>query len=53
MDINVRIPLPIPHGWFGLCWSKDLEAGDVKTINFCDQEIVLFRTEEGLSLIHI
>ena len=47
MDINVRIPLPIPHGWFGLCWSKDLEAGVVKTINFCDQEIVLFRTEEG------
>ena len=32
MDINVRIPLPIPHGWFGLCWSKDLKVGEVSNI---------------------
>tara|TARA_Y100001949_G_C15938270_1_gene308942 strand:+ start:161 stop:1147 length:987 start_codon:yes stop_codon:yes gene_type:complete len=42
-----RIPLPIPHGWFGLSWSHELEIGQVITIKFCDQEVVLYRTEEG------
>ncbi|MCS5543363.1 MAG: Rieske (2Fe-2S) protein [SAR86 cluster bacterium] len=45
---SLRIPLPIPHGWFCLSWSKDLDVGQVSTIKFCNREIVLFRTEEGL-----
>ncbi|SVB05872.1 uncharacterized protein METZ01_LOCUS158726, partial [marine metagenome] len=44
---RARIPLPIPHGWFGLAWSHELGKNEVKTIEFCNKEIVIFRTEEG------
>lgn len=42
-----RFPFPIPHGWFGLCWSHELQQGDVKKVRFCNRDLVVFRTESG------
>lgn len=38
---------PIPNGWFGVCWSKDLRVGDVQRIDYFEKELVLFRTRSG------
>ena len=42
-----RFPMPIPFGWFFVHFSADLNIGDVKTLHYVGQELVLFRTEEG------
>ena len=42
-----KFPFPIPHGWFGLCFSHELKAGEVRKIRFCGRDIALFRTESG------
>lgn len=42
-----KFPFPIPHGWFGLCYSHELNKGDVKKVRFCARDLVLFRTESG------
>lgn len=39
--------LPLPNGWFAVAWSRDLVPGDVKSIHYFDEELVLFRTREG------
>jgi phenylpropionate dioxygenase-like ring-hydroxylating dioxygenase large terminal subunit len=39
---------PLPNGWFAIAWSKDLVAGDVKRIQYFGEELVLFRTREGV-----
>ena len=39
--------LPIPFGWYAVAYSKDLNPGDVEPLNFFDQHMVLFRTEDG------
>lgn len=36
-----------PTGWFQIEWSKELLAGQVKTLHYFDQDIVLYRTESG------
>jgi nitrite reductase/ring-hydroxylating ferredoxin subunit len=40
-------PFPIPHGWFGLCFSHELAPTDIKKVRFCGRDLVLFRTESG------
>ncbi|MFT4518389.1 MAG: 3-ketosteroid 9alpha-monooxygenase subunit A [Halioglobus sp.] len=45
--MSERIPLPMPFGWFRVSESKDLEAGEVKTVRYLGQEFVLFRGEDG------
>jgi hypothetical protein len=40
-------PFPIPHGWFGLYFSHELKASDVKKVRFCGRDLVVFRTESG------
>jgi len=42
-----RFPFPIPHGWFGLEFSKDLAPGQVKEVTLAGNKLVLFRTESG------
>ena len=42
-----KFPFPIPHGWFGLCFSHDLKVGEVKKVRFCGRNLVVFRTESG------
>jgi phenylpropionate dioxygenase-like ring-hydroxylating dioxygenase large terminal subunit len=39
-----------PTGWFQVEWSKELVAGQVKTLHYFDQDIVLYRTESGRAL---
>jgi phenylpropionate dioxygenase-like ring-hydroxylating dioxygenase large terminal subunit len=40
-------PFPLPHGWFGLCFSHDLKKTDVRKVRFCGRDLVVFRTESG------
>jgi 3-ketosteroid 9alpha-monooxygenase subunit A len=42
-----RFPLPIPFGWFGVAFSRDLAVGEVKSIHYFGRDLVLFRTETG------
>jgi nitrite reductase/ring-hydroxylating ferredoxin subunit len=39
--------LPMPNGWFAVGWSKDLVTGDVKSIHYLGEDLVLFRTRSG------
>lgn len=36
-----------PRGWFVVAFSPDVAAGEVKTVHFFGQDIVLFRTATG------
>jgi 3-ketosteroid 9alpha-monooxygenase subunit A len=36
-----------PTGWFQIEWSKELAPGQVKTLRYFDQDIVLYRTTSG------
>ena len=42
-----RNPFPIPAGWFFAAYSDSIKPGEVKNINFLDQEWVMFRGENG------
>jgi phenylpropionate dioxygenase-like ring-hydroxylating dioxygenase large terminal subunit len=42
-----RCPFPVPTGWFFVDYSENLQPGELRNINFLDQEWVLFRTEGG------
>ena len=42
-----RFPMPIPFGWFFVHYSDDLKIGDVKTLRYFGQDLVLFRNEGG------
>ncbi|MGI9288117.1 MAG: Rieske 2Fe-2S domain-containing protein [Pseudomonadales bacterium] len=42
-----KFPFPIPHGWFGLCFSHELKPSEVKKVRFCARDLVVFRTESG------
>lgn len=40
--------LPMPYGWFGVAFSEDIQVGEVKTVHYFDQDLVLFRSESGV-----
>lgn len=42
-----RYDLPLPFGWFIVGYSKELNPGESKPLNFFDEELVLFRTQDG------
>ncbi len=42
-----RIPLPMPFGWFGVCYSNDLPEKGVKALEYFDSHIALYRGEDG------
>jgi nitrite reductase/ring-hydroxylating ferredoxin subunit len=44
---NEHVQLPIPNGWFAVEFSRELRDGDVKPIEYCGEELVLFRTRSG------
>ncbi|MFT4570596.1 MAG: phenylpropionate dioxygenase-like ring-hydroxylating dioxygenase large terminal subunit [Hyphomicrobiaceae bacterium] len=39
--------LPIPNGWYAVAWSKELIRGQVQSIRYFSEDLVLFRTREG------
>jgi phenylpropionate dioxygenase-like ring-hydroxylating dioxygenase large terminal subunit len=43
--------LPIPNGWFAIAWSHELRTGDVKSISYFGEEMVLFRTRSGVARV--
>ena len=42
-----EFPFPMPNGWFCITRSHELKAGEVKSLKFCEKEVVAFRTENG------
>ncbi|MGI9295581.1 MAG: aromatic ring-hydroxylating oxygenase subunit alpha [Pseudomonadales bacterium] len=47
--MDSRHTLPIPFGWYGVAFSSELQAGEVKPLKYFDQDLVLFRTEDGVA----
>ena len=46
-----RFPMPMPYGWFHVAYSDELAIGQSKPIHYFGQELVLFRTEEGVAVV--
>jgi phenylpropionate dioxygenase-like ring-hydroxylating dioxygenase large terminal subunit len=42
-----NFPLPIPNGWFSVCYSDELAVGEVKALHYFGQDLVAFRDAEG------
>jgi phenylpropionate dioxygenase-like ring-hydroxylating dioxygenase large terminal subunit len=43
--------LPNPDGWFAVCFTHELQPGDVVPRKLFDRDVVLFRTESGEAVI--
>lgn len=43
-----RFPLPMPFGWFGVCYSNELPVQGVMALEYFDHNLVLFRGEDGV-----
>lgn len=41
------INLPLPYGWFVVCYSDELEVGEVKPVHYFERELVVWRGEDG------
>jgi len=39
--------LPLPFGWFAIARSEELQNGEVKPLQVCGEELVLWRGEDG------
>jgi phenylpropionate dioxygenase-like ring-hydroxylating dioxygenase large terminal subunit len=39
--------MPLPYGWFAVCYSDELNAGDVKPLRYFAKDLVVFRGESG------
>jgi len=48
---NEHVQLPVPNGWFAVDWSRELHIGDVKPIHYFGEDLVLFRTREGVARV--
>jgi 3-ketosteroid 9alpha-monooxygenase subunit A len=45
-----RYPLPpYPNGWFKVCFSDELEPGDVKPVHQFGSELVVWRGQDGVA----
>jgi len=42
-----RYRLPIPFGWYGIAFSEELPAGEVRILQYVGRDLVAFRTESG------
>ena len=45
--MSKRYPMPIPFGWFAVAYADEIGAGESKPIRYFDQDLVLFRGEDG------
>jgi len=45
--VSERFGPPIPNGWFAVAWSNDVAPGEVKSVHYFEQDLVIFRTETG------
>jgi nitrite reductase/ring-hydroxylating ferredoxin subunit len=46
-----RFPFPIPHGWFGLCFSHELAPGQIRKVKLANRDFAVFRTESGRAAV--
>jgi nitrite reductase/ring-hydroxylating ferredoxin subunit len=47
-----RYPMtPFPNGWFRLCYSQELKAGEVRPLKALGNDLVVFRTETGQAAV--
>lgn len=47
--MGARFPFPsFPRGWFVIGFADDIKPGQVETVHYFGQDIVLFRTEAGV-----
>jgi 3-ketosteroid 9alpha-monooxygenase subunit A len=45
---HARYPMPAyPRGWYGVCDSSELAAGEIKTLQLLGRELVAVRAEDG------
>jgi 3-ketosteroid 9alpha-monooxygenase subunit A len=42
-----RTPFPVPMGWYQICWPDELEPGEVRPLYYFEQDLVLWRDDEG------
>ena len=41
------IDIPMPFGWFAMCYSDELAIGEVKPLSYFERELVIWRGEDG------
>ena len=46
-----RVPLAIPFGWYQVLYSSELAVGEAKPITYFDTDLVVFRTESGITKV--
>ena len=46
-----EFPFPMPNGWFCITRSHELKVGEVKSLKFCEKDVVAFRTENGIPTV--
>jgi phenylpropionate dioxygenase-like ring-hydroxylating dioxygenase large terminal subunit len=46
-----RFPFPIPNGWFAMCFSDELLAGQIKPLHYFDRELVAMRGDDGAARV--
>jgi nitrite reductase/ring-hydroxylating ferredoxin subunit len=42
-----RFPFGIPNCWYAVSYSDEIAPGDIKHLHYFDEELVLFRSEDG------
>lgn len=43
--------LPLPNGWFAVCFSRELKPGTRRIVSFMGEELVLYRTSSGAARV--
>ncbi|MBW2224927.1 MAG: Rieske 2Fe-2S domain-containing protein [Deltaproteobacteria bacterium] len=38
---------PIPNGWFQVAYSDEIKPGDVKSLKYFGDDLVVWRSEDG------
>ena len=46
-----RFPFPIPNGWFAMCFSDELVAGQIKRLRYVARELVAMRGDDGVARV--
>ncbi len=47
----MRYEFPIPYGWYCVGFSGELASGAVKALKYFNEDLVLFRTKNGVAAL--
>jgi phenylpropionate dioxygenase-like ring-hydroxylating dioxygenase large terminal subunit len=42
-----QFPFPLPNGWFMVAWADEIAPGEVRSLRYFGEDLVLFRTAAG------